>query len=139
MLGWVSPVLLSLPYLLVQNVYPYFILLLDSTFMGIAIHNATSTDGELESLDLAAGIRQDASGILGTTVQMGDLVSSFLHHLRAVPTIFVLLFISEKLIIDLSLVGHPLCSRRVPLHRSCRSTTHVCPPVHQENYPRASA
>ena len=43
--------------------------------MGIAIHNATSTETENASLDLAAGVRQDASGIFGTTVHLGDLVS----------------------------------------------------------------
>lgn len=44
------------------------------TFMGIAIHNLSSSDSELASADLAAGVRQDASGILGTTVQLADLV-----------------------------------------------------------------
>jgi len=42
--------------------------------MGIAIHNLSSSDSELASADLAAGVRQDASGILGTTVQLADLV-----------------------------------------------------------------
>lgn len=44
--------------------------------MGIAIHNiSASEEGGIESTDLAAGIRQTASGILGTTVQLSDLVS----------------------------------------------------------------
>ncbi|KAH7926095.1 Zinc/iron permease [Leucogyrophana mollusca] len=47
------------------------------TFMGIAIHNFSASDGETESLDLAAGVRQEASGILGTTVQPADLVIPF--------------------------------------------------------------
>lgn len=47
------------------------------TFMGIAIHNLSSSDSELVSADLAAGVRQDASGILGTTVQLADLVIPF--------------------------------------------------------------
>ncbi|KAA1467589.1 ZIP-like iron-zinc transporter [Dentipellis sp. KUC8613] len=48
------------------------------TFMGIAIHNlSASTNAEDESLDLAAGVRQDAAGILGTTVQAADLVIPF--------------------------------------------------------------
>ena len=52
-----------------------------STFMGIAIHNlSTSTEGQQASIDLAAGVRQDAAGLLGTTVQLADLVSSW--HLQ---------------------------------------------------------
>jgi zinc transporter 7 len=43
--------------------------------MGIAIHNLSTTDAEIESLDLTAGVRQSASGLLGTTVQLSDLVS----------------------------------------------------------------
>lgn len=45
-----------------------------STFMGIAIHNLSASSAEPEPVDLAAGVRQDASGILGTTVQPADLV-----------------------------------------------------------------
>ncbi|KAG1775291.1 ZIP-like iron-zinc transporter [Suillus placidus] len=47
------------------------------TFMGIAIHNLSASGTITESLDLAAGVRQDASGILGTTVQPADLVIPF--------------------------------------------------------------
>ena len=47
---------------------------INSTLMGIAIHNATSTEGKEVSVNLAAGVRQDATGLLGTTVQLGDLV-----------------------------------------------------------------
>ncbi|KAF7965738.1 hypothetical protein HWV62_42034 [Athelia sp. TMB] len=47
------------------------------TFIGIGIHNLSSSDGETESLDLAAGVRQTASGLLGTTVQLSDLVIPF--------------------------------------------------------------
>ena len=43
--------------------------------MGIAIHNLSASDAEIESLDLTAGVRQSASGLLGTTVQLSDLVS----------------------------------------------------------------
>lgn len=43
--------------------------------MGIAIHNATSSDAAKIAIDLAAGVRQDAAGILGTTTHIGDLVS----------------------------------------------------------------
>jgi len=47
------------------------------TFIGIAIHNATSADSAPVSADLAAGVRQDAAGLLGTTVQLSDLVIPF--------------------------------------------------------------
>lgn len=47
------------------------------TFMGIAVHNLTSAEGEEVSSDLAAAVRQAAAGILGTTVQMADLVIPF--------------------------------------------------------------
>lgn len=48
-----------------------------STFMGIAIHNLSSSgeaDAAASATDLAAAVRQAASGILGTTVQFADLV-----------------------------------------------------------------
>ncbi|KAK7033309.1 Zinc/iron permease [Favolaschia claudopus] len=49
-----------------------------STFIGIAVHTATASEGAgRESVDLAAGVRQDANGILGTTVQLSDLVIPF--------------------------------------------------------------
>ena len=47
------------------------------TFMGIAIHNLSTSDREIDALDLAAGVRQTASGLLGTTVQLADLVSLY--------------------------------------------------------------
>jgi zinc transporter 7 len=48
------------------------------TFMGIAIHNlSASAHGEDASLDLAAAVRQTATGLLGTTVQLADLVIPF--------------------------------------------------------------
>lgn len=42
--------------------------------MGIAIHNLSASEGGDEVTDLAAALRGTASGILGTTVQMADLV-----------------------------------------------------------------
>jgi zinc transporter 7 len=43
--------------------------------MGIAIHNLSApTHVEDASLDLAAAVRQTAMGLLGTTVQLADLV-----------------------------------------------------------------
>jgi len=51
------------------------------TFLGIAIHNATassSVEAALDdSIDLAAGVRQRANGLLGTTVQLSNLVIPF--------------------------------------------------------------
>jgi hypothetical protein len=45
------------------------------TFMGIAIHNlSASGHADDASLDLAAAVRQTATGLLGTTVQLADLV-----------------------------------------------------------------
>ncbi|KAF9533899.1 ZIP-like iron-zinc transporter [Crepidotus variabilis] len=47
------------------------------TFIGIAVHNATARDGDLSPIDLAAGVRQNATGLLGTTLHMSDLVIPF--------------------------------------------------------------
>lgn len=49
------------------------------TFIGIAVHNAAAASADAEGLvlDLAAGVRQDASGLFGTTAQWGDLVIPF--------------------------------------------------------------
>ena len=46
-----------------------------STFIGIAVHTATARVGQTSPMDLAAGLRQDATGLLGTTLQFADLVS----------------------------------------------------------------
>jgi len=49
------------------------------TFMGIAIHNLSASahaEDDL-SLDLADAVRQTATGLLGTTVQLADLVIPF--------------------------------------------------------------
>jgi zinc transporter 7 len=47
--------------------------------MGIAIHNMSAAEGRAEpSLDLAAALRRDANGLLGTTVQYGELVREFI-------------------------------------------------------------
>ncbi|KAJ7261763.1 ZIP zinc transporter-domain-containing protein [Mycena haematopus] len=48
-----------------------------ATFIGIAVHTATASDAGRDSPDLAAGVRQDANGILGTTAQLSDLVIPF--------------------------------------------------------------
>jgi solute carrier family 39 (zinc transporter), member 7 len=50
--------------------------------MGISIHNYSAGGAEEGTIiDLAAALRMDASGILGTTVQYGDLVSAALAQL----------------------------------------------------------
>ncbi|KAH7884422.1 ZIP-like iron-zinc transporter [Phlebopus sp. FC_14] len=54
-----------------------FVLVRCRTFMGIAIHNMSTSGAEAVSINFAAGVRQDASGILGTTVQYSDLVIPF--------------------------------------------------------------
>lgn len=46
------------------------------TFIGIAVHNATSNMGK-SAMDFAAGVRQDATGLLGTTLLLADLVIPF--------------------------------------------------------------
>lgn len=54
--------------------------------MGIAIHNlSASTHAEDVSSDLAAAVRQTAAGILGTTVQLADLVRAlkkYVHEMQ---------------------------------------------------------
>lgn len=57
--------------------------------MGIAIHNlSTSSAGDdhavSSSIDLAAAVRQDAQGLLGTTVQLADLVSDLTLNIRKI-------------------------------------------------------
>lgn len=43
--------------------------------MGIMVHNlSVSSHEENASSDLAAAVRQTAAGLLGTTVQLADLV-----------------------------------------------------------------
>ncbi|KAJ3514904.1 hypothetical protein NLJ89_g2085 [Agrocybe chaxingu] len=49
------------------------------TFIGIAVHNAAASSSTHETplaLDLAAGVRQDATGLLGTTLQLSDLFAA---------------------------------------------------------------
>ncbi|KAF8206189.1 ZIP-like iron-zinc transporter [Mycena galopus ATCC 62051] len=48
------------------------------TFIGIAVHTATASEGAARhSADLAAGVRQAANGIMGTTAELSDLVIPF--------------------------------------------------------------
>ncbi|KAI0733643.1 Zinc/iron permease [Fomitopsis betulina] len=48
------------------------------TFMGIGIRHLSASDAvENEAYDLAAAVRQVAAGLLGTTVQLADLVIPF--------------------------------------------------------------
>ena len=56
--------------------------------MGIAIHNlSASGEGAAEQNDLVAALKGTAAGILGTTVQMADLVCS--AHLLVTYFVFV--------------------------------------------------
>ncbi|KAE9402918.1 ZIP-like iron-zinc transporter [Gymnopus androsaceus JB14] len=48
-----------------------------STFIGIAVHNATASETTVHAMDFAGAIRQDAAGLLGTTLQIADLVIPF--------------------------------------------------------------
>jgi len=58
------------------------------TFIGIAIHNLSASGGEVtEQSDLVAALKGAAAGILGTTVQMADLVSG--AHLLVAYFVFV--------------------------------------------------
>jgi zinc transporter 7 len=45
--------------------------------MGIGIHNLAATETAKPVNDLAAAVRQMAAGLLGTTVQLADLVIPF--------------------------------------------------------------
>ncbi|KAJ3928579.1 MAG: Zinc/iron permease [Lentinula lateritia] len=48
------------------------------TFIGIAVRNATASSVDTSrTVDFASGIRQDANGLLGTTLQIADLVIPF--------------------------------------------------------------
>jgi hypothetical protein len=60
-----------------------------STFIGIAVHNATTTMGKSAVMDFAAGVRQDATGLLGTTLLIADLVSVDIFAFAVLPkTVF---------------------------------------------------
>ncbi|KAI0956102.1 hypothetical protein AcV7_006596 [Taiwanofungus camphoratus] len=56
----------------------HWISLASSTFMGIGIRNLSASGSvDSEATDLAAAVRQTAAGVLGTTVQLADLVIPF--------------------------------------------------------------
>ncbi len=60
----------------------------NSTFIGIAVHSATSsTDSASFKHDLGAGVRQNATGLLGTTLMIADLVR-LPEHDRSASTEF---------------------------------------------------
>ncbi|KAI0084036.1 ZIP zinc transporter-domain-containing protein [Irpex rosettiformis] len=61
-----------------QAMQSQFLTAVGATFMGIAIHNLSSSDGVTSgATDLADAVRQSAGGLLGTTVQLADLVIPF--------------------------------------------------------------
>jgi hypothetical protein len=82
--------------------------------MGIAIHNLSASGTITESLDLAAGVRQDASGIFGTTVRAADLVIA--DHFP------IIIFDSRKVGYH---TGHPLRSRWISIHWCRRGVAYV--------------
>lgn len=86
-----------------------------STFIGIGIHNLSTSDGEAESLNLAAGVRQNANGLLGTTVQLSDLVG--VQHL--------LKLFHTGHSVHLWFPGHTVRGRRFLIHRSCGCIANV--------------
>lgn len=45
--------------------------------MGIAIHNMSGSGSQIGTIDLAAAIRGEAAGLLGTSAQPADLVIPF--------------------------------------------------------------
>ena len=81
--------------------------------MGIAIHNlSASEEGVPEQSDLVAALKGTAAGILGTTVQMADLVCG--THLLVACFVFVY-----------PSTGDSFCRRGVPVYWSCRSFANV--------------
>lgn len=89
--------------------------------MGIFIHNLASSESDSEhGIDLAAAVRQDASGLLGTTVQMADLVSSATGFMRKQVC-------QQNLTYGLvwGFVGDPVRSGGVPVYRCRGRLAHV--------------
>ncbi|KAK0193970.1 ZIP-like iron-zinc transporter [Armillaria mellea] len=86
-----------------------------ATFIGIAVHSATSsTDSASFKHDLGAGVRQNATGLLGTTLMIADLVR-LPEHDRSASTEFR------------PYLGHSLCRRRFPVYwRCCSSANASC-------------
>ena len=84
-----------------------------STFIGIAVHNATASNAVSDTVDLAAGVRQDATGLLGTTLQLADLVSGNVYH------------ISSTMLTRAWWAGHSFCRWWVPVHRCGGRLTNV--------------
>ncbi|RDB25913.1 Zinc transporter SLC39A7 [Hypsizygus marmoreus] len=60
-----------------QAMQSQFLTAIGATFIGIAVHTATATGVGPQSTNLAAGVRRDATGLLGTTAQWSDLVIPF--------------------------------------------------------------
>lgn len=85
--------------------------------MGIAIHNL-STSGEVEAAatDLSSALRQSAGGLLGTTVQLADLVGPI-----SSGTLRVTWFLKY----ERALAGHPVRCGRVYVHWRCGGVAHV--------------
>lgn len=100
--------------------------------MGIAIHNVSATTPGSHadaSMDLAAAVRQDASGLLGTTVQYADLVSDsgFEGEDGRLPVniLYPPRGSDAPSFASPSVVGDPFCGRGIHVHWCGRRTTHV--------------
>jgi len=108
--------------------------LVDSTFIGIAVHTATASDVAPVSANLAAGVRQDATGLLGTTAQWSDLVSASPLCRVACPTARPSsCYLSENktkkdYADQAGLLGYTVRGRWISLYRSCSCPANVCIP-----------
>ena len=96
------------------------------TFMGIGIRNlSVGAELESEATNFADALRQTAVGILGTTVQLADLVRHRHSGSQALQTVDVW-----------TAPGDSIRRRRVYVHRRRGGIAHVCPAFH--NCPVAS-
>ena len=91
--------------------------------MGIAIHSlATAEDhADTSTLDLAAALRQDASGLLGTTVQYAELVNCP-FHLVLYRIMRPRRFLNSD---NPIFAGHTICGWWIFIHRSSCGFTDV--------------
>ena len=83
--------------------------------MGIAIHNLSASGEPTDGVaDLTAAVRQTAAGILGTTVQMADLVRGLTVIVTRIVSVFVLM--CSVALCFFWTTGNPFRRRRVHVH-----------------------